>query len=680
MKSLQTSESVQRNVLHNQLTMDGTTVIQRLVEEHFGNTTDVSPEVIRFIQAIQAQLGAAIVRDTNPSAYRPLSAPSFHEDMLVTMRNLQNLVIKLRRKSNGTIVYVLREGKLAGDLTTEHVYDKTPVELFGEEVAKVTMPNVERAFSGLTTQFEYTLQGKHFLTLLEPVFDKNGQVKQVVGSMIDITKQKQSELQLRDSEQLFKTLIECLPVGILKQETRGDGKVYNEVANAEFRRITGYTIDELWDLTPEERLEIIHIEDREEALRLWQEWASSAGSGVLNLKYRYKQRMGTFRWLDNYMSKFPAINGSEVIVQAVIDITERHDTEMKLRHFASFLQQSDVPIFEVRPNGEVLYCNPTAQNLYPELRTLHSNHALLEGYNTIVEAMNSKQVKIYKRQVVFKNEYFDQHFYYMPEVEVFRVFCYNITVMKKAEQELLETLEKERAINVLRTRFINTISHEFRTPLTGIQTATDLLLRYNNTMSGEQQSQQVRSINQRVAELVGLVDTFTTQTSLSTLRDTFTPVSVDMAVLLKSTIEEVRSRTVDKSQKLLVEFDVTQAIIHGDEKLLRHALRNVLTNASVYSPSGSEIHVKLFQCGKNFLITVKDNGAGIPSNELNSVFTPYFRGSNVDGNTPGSGLGLSVTKEFVELHNGRIDIQSVLNEGTTVTITFPMVFERTNNL
>lgn len=650
--------------------MESSTTLQYLIQQHFGSAT-LSPEVADFVRDVERIFGhAGIAGQMDVHISQPVQrAPAPIEgDLYLTVKNLQNLVIKLRRDEDGRIVYVLREGKLAGDYTTEIVRNRTPLELFGSEVAKVTMPNVERAFSGEVVQFEYELEGSHFLTLLEPVWE-NGSVSEVVGSMLDISKQKEIELQLRESETLFRTLIECMPVGILKQEVYGDGKVYDEVTNQEFRRITGYTLDEMWAMSTEERAELIHPDDRNDTLVQWQEWASTDGESVLHLQYRFKHRAGVYRWLDNFLVKI-ASGENEIILQAVIDITERTHNQQQLQHLASYLQQSIEPVFEMNADGYILFMNPAAEDSFPDLYELRLSHPITANFGDVMKQLASQEEAVLKRIVPVGSEYYQQHIYSMEESGVYRFFCHNITALKLAEQELREALEKERAVNMMRSHFISTISHEFRTPLTGINTAAALLQRYNQTMSPEQRTEQVLNIAKRVSELVDIIDNFTAQTSLRNLRDQFSPITMNIVSLCKQVTEEVRSRATDKKQSIECSAVSEELFVYGDEKLLRHALRNVIFNAVQYSPRESMIVITIQSDEHAVHISVDDQGIGIPIRDIEHLGTPFFRGSNV-GNEQGSGLGLSIAKEFVELHHGDIGIVSKPGEGTCAVIHLP---------
>jgi signal transduction histidine kinase len=122
-----------------------------------------------------------------------------------------------------------------------------------------------------------------------------------------------------------------------------------------------------------------------------------------------------------------------------------------------------------------------------------------------------------------------------------------------------------------------------------------------------------------------------------------------------------------------IEFvcEEAQLIVPIDRKLLRRALTNLLTNAIKYSPNNSTVRFTLARDQDTAVITVSDQGIGIPPEDLPRLFEPFHRASNVD-TIPGTGLGLPVTRQMIELHRGTIDCHSVLGQGTTFTIRLPI--------
>ncbi len=660
---------------------DAEHLVGALVQKHFGQLNAVDPTIQQFVNDLKLSLrkhAARLPINMIAKIKEDARAEDSCEEMR-TIRNLQNLVVRLRREADGSILYVMREGRLAGSDTTSVVRNKPLNEYLSDEELQTVLPQIQKAFEGETVHMEYSVGGRSYIRHYAPLIDDyHDDIREVVGSLTDISGQKEIERQLRSSEHLFRMVIDNVPVGILKQEVHADGHVHNEVVNAEFQRISGYSVDELWNMSAAQRNEMIHREDRENVRDRWLEWMAKNDDSTLRLKYRFQHRNGAYRIFQNYMVKFHSEEGNLVCVQAVMDITGSHENEKQLRHLASYLEQSVTPIFEVNAEGEVTYANAAAEREFKNLRQLNAQHPLLQGFDSIKLELHEDS-PLSKRMISVSLNYYDQHFYYMPEAQVYRVFCHNVTTMKLAEEELRESLEKERALSLLRSTFLDTISHEFRTPLTGISISAELLQRYDENMSLTERGMHIQAIRARVQELVSLVSRFTTQSNLHTMRDTFSPVRVDVVPVLRKIIEEVRSAAVDRKQLLVYDFAEIPAMINGDERLLRHAIRNILLNAVQYSTENSAIQIRVHRSDDDVRVTVIDEGMGIPEDEIERLFTPYYRGTN--GNkAPGSGLGISIAKEFIELHGGSVEISSRVGIGTTVMISLPLLLDDTDVL
>ncbi|MBS1536117.1 MAG: HAMP domain-containing protein [Bacteroidetes bacterium] len=238
---------------------------------------------------------------------------------------------------------------------------------------------------------------------------------------------------------------------------------------------------------------------------------------------------------------------------------------------------------------------------------------------------------------------------------------------------LHKALVKERDLRQLKTRFVNTISHEFRTPLTGISISTDILETYYDRLSNEQKLDEFHKIKQRVTELTDLMNDFLLHSSLESMRDIFTVTSVDLEDVVQRAITDSERIAHSANVMINVHFGEKIPTLDGDPKLLHHVVKNLISNAIKYSRSGGEIFISLEFIEKTgeFQLSIQDNGIGIPNLEQDKLFTQFYRATNTS-EIPGTGLGLSIVKEFVELHNGVISVKSVQNEGTIFVVTIPL--------
>ncbi len=260
-----------------------------------------------------------------------------------------------------------------------------------------------------------------------------------------------------------------------------------------------------------------------------------------------------------------------------------------------------------------------------------------------------------------------------PDPASVRVVCSlrDISKQKELEQNLRSALQREVELGELKTRLVTTASHEFRTPLAIIRSASDLLLRYSDRMTETHKQEELRRIQYGVSRLVEILDDLLTLSRIEGGKFVIEPVPVNLSELCQTIVDEVRSATGARHQFVFDDGDACLEV-NLDPRLLRYVLRNLLSNAAKYSPPGSaiELHATCLDEGR-ILLRVSDQGRGIPPADLPHLFEPFQRASNVEG-TQGIGLGLAIVKQSVMLLGGTIDVESVEGQGTTFTVILPV--------
>jgi PAS domain S-box-containing protein len=253
----------------------------------------------------------------------------------------------------------------------------------------------------------------------------------------------------------------------------------------------------------------------------------------------------------------------------------------------------------------------------------------------------------------------------------------DITERKQAEllrtqQTTLEiALEKEKELAQLRSQLISTIAHEFRTPLTVILFSSSLLVKYGDRLSPERHSETVENIVMQVKRLDEMLDDVSTLSKTRRGFLQFQPQPVDIAAFCAQLVEELESIKQPNQVLVLNVMDHFANPVQLDEVLLRHTLTNLISNAIKYSPDGGVVTLELCQSDGNIVLTVNDQGIGIPPGDMDRLFQPFYRAANVS-NIHGTGLGLSIAREAVALHGGTITCKSQLNKGTTFKVIIPM--------
>jgi signal transduction histidine kinase len=246
----------------------------------------------------------------------------------------------------------------------------------------------------------------------------------------------------------------------------------------------------------------------------------------------------------------------------------------------------------------------------------------------------------------------------------------DITELKQAEAEIVKALERERELSELRSGFVSLVSHEFRTPLTTIQSSAELLERYNNRLSEEKKQNHYRRIQQAVQRMTQLLEDVLTIGKAEAGKLKFTPSPMDLVAFCRDLVESLQMSAKPQHQlNFVVIGDGTDAQM--DEKILGHILTNLLTNAIKYSPDGGTVQFDLVCEGTWGIFRIQDSGIGIPAEDLERLFESFGRASNV-GAIPGTGLGLAIVKRCVDLHKGEISVESEVGVGTTFTVTLPL--------
>ncbi|HYU69171.1 MAG TPA: ATP-binding protein [Burkholderiales bacterium] len=241
---------------------------------------------------------------------------------------------------------------------------------------------------------------------------------------------------------------------------------------------------------------------------------------------------------------------------------------------------------------------------------------------------------------------------------------------KRAEGELLAAVQREKELSEMKSKFVSTASHEFRTPLATMLSSAELLEHYSESLSPAEKVNLLQTIQSSAKRMKEMIDDVLTlgRAESGVLKLNLGPTN--LRELCRRVVSEFR--IAQGSQHIITlddRFDRLEA--HMDERLLRHILNNLLSNAVKYSPPGSEVTFSLARRGEQAAIEIRDRGIGIPLEDQPRMFESFHRASNVE-NRPGTGLGLAIVKKAVELHGGEISLSSAVGSGTRFTVMLPL--------
>ncbi|MGK9475616.1 ATP-binding protein [Melioribacter sp. OK-6-Me] len=244
----------------------------------------------------------------------------------------------------------------------------------------------------------------------------------------------------------------------------------------------------------------------------------------------------------------------------------------------------------------------------------------------------------------------------------------DITLRKKVEEEIKKALDKAIELNQLKSRFISMVSHEIRTPLTAIQTSAEILQLYRNKLTRSETETHFNNIFKSIDTMISMLNAITSLSKSDMQEIKLKYEEIDVFEKVKELVENFK---LLNNKEINFELKGKRFTAEVDPQLFTQVVYNIISNAVKFSPHQSKVSVILNSNDKEFSLTVKDEGIGIPEYELKDIFNPFFRASNAV-NYSGTGLGLAIVKRWTEALRGKVEIKSKLNKGTSAIVTFPL--------
>jgi PAS domain S-box-containing protein len=241
--------------------------------------------------------------------------------------------------------------------------------------------------------------------------------------------------------------------------------------------------------------------------------------------------------------------------------------------------------------------------------------------------------------------------------------------LQASKDNLTKSLEKEKEVNDLKSRFVSMASHEFRTPLSTILSSISLLAKYETTEDQPKRDKHIDRIKSSVKTLTDILNEFL---SLGKIEEGKVDVhfeNFDLTAFVHGVINEMNVLLKNGQELVHENKDIT--ICYSDASLLKHVLINLVSNAIKFSPEGKSIKIETRIQGEHIQIKVIDQGMGIPEQDQVHLFERFFRATNVT-NIQGTGLGLHIVGRYIELLKGKISYQSQLESGSIFCIELPI--------
>jgi PAS domain S-box-containing protein len=247
----------------------------------------------------------------------------------------------------------------------------------------------------------------------------------------------------------------------------------------------------------------------------------------------------------------------------------------------------------------------------------------------------------------------------------------SVKELQSAKEEVSLSLEKEKELGQLKSRFVSMASHEFRTPLSAIQLSASLIEKYAQPFSNPNITKHVGKIKNSVANLTGILNDFLSLEKLEAGKVEATFQSFNLVKLAEEITEEMQM-VAKENQNIIYQHTGIESMARLDPNLLKNCVINLIGNAIKYSGENTFIQFNTEINKNTCVITVQDNGIGIPETDQKHLFEAFFRAHNT-GNIPGTGLGLNIVARYANLMDGKVDFKSDINQGTLFTISFPLI-------
>ena len=329
------------------------------------------------------------------------------------------------------------------------------------------------------------------------------------------------------------------------------------------------------------------------------------------------------------------------------------------------------------------------QNIGKHIDEVFPKAIALQTMNCVKQAFATGEVQLMECQIEDKEKIFSYEIRIaLSDIDEIMAIVRDISDRKQAEADIRKTLEQQKHLNELKSRFVTMASHEFRTPLTSILSSAELLEHYRHKWSHEKQHKYLYRIQTSVKHMTELLNDVLLLGKADSGKLQLNPTKFDLFEFCQDLVEEMAATT--QTHQIIFNPNCLQAkggcgskdnasnsciTVCMDEKMLRHIINNLLSNAIKYSPNSDKVIFDLICQPQQAILRFQDFGIGIPIAEQNQLFESFYRAENV-GSIPGTGLGLPIVKRSVDLHGGTITFDSKINVGTTFTVTLPYLIDK----
>ena len=459
-----------------------------------------------------------------------------------------------------------------------------------------------------------------------------------------------------------------------------------------YKKILGYSKK---DLIGKNCLIFIHPEDLNEILNKYEKGRQSGeGEAIV----RYKKKDNNYVWLELRGKRFIDSDGIPKAIIISRDITEQKKMEIELKEsrerYSDLIENILDMIFQISTKGLIEYVSPQCYSImgYTPLELINTNayekfHP--EDTSIVAEAIEKVVKKREPVVVDFRFKHKEGHYIYVSAKG--RLITINnkqkvtgvlrdITDKVNAEKVIKEEIKKLKELDKIKNNFVDRASHELKTPLNFISFATSLLYDDNKEVFDRKSLNLLKIIQKGTNRLKTLVNDLLNVSMMESKKFEIKLKTENISEILLECLNDILIMVEERDQFL--SYDIHEDIfIKVDKIRIEQAILNILLNATKYTLKNGEIYVGLTKKNNGYIkIIIKDSGIGFLEKEKNQLFKKFGKikrhGKNYDIIDEGSGLGLYIAKEIIELHGGNISLESEgRNKGSTFVILLPLCNE-----
>jgi PAS domain S-box-containing protein len=368
-------------------------------------------------------------------------------------------------------------------------------------------------------------------------------------------------------------------------------------------------------------------------------------------------------WLD--VSADPVVlDGRRNVILAMNDITSRKRAEAESKRLASFPTLNPNPVTEFDLTGRVCYVNPAAERLFPGLEQSGLAHPWLAGWESMAVEPQGGDLPVSAREVTVGERWYRQTIHHVKEIQRIRLYGFDITDRKRAEEALRDAAERLKRSNEELEQFASVASHDLQEPLRVVVGYVQLFARkYQGSLDADAEL-FINYIVDGVTRMQQLINDLLNYSRVGTRG--LALQSIDMQAVVDHAIANLKAVIEESSATVTCEPLPT---VQGDETQLVQLLQNLIGNGiKFHGERAPQIHISARPDGDCWQFAVRDNGIGIEREYWEQIFE-IFQRLHTRQEYAGTGIGLAICKRIVERHGGRIWLESELGRGTTFHFT-----------